>query len=150
MVTREEVREQIVNDDVHYLLVQFIDLHGSPKVKLVPADQLDRLIDDGVPFAGSAVPGLGQAPNSHDMAARVDLGSYTLVPWTDGVARFASDLFVDGEPYLFCPRQNLKRVLARVRSSGFTFNVGLEPEHHLVTKKEDGSIDVWDLSLIHI
>ena len=41
MVTREEVREQIVNDDVHYLLVQFIDLHGSPKVKLVPADQLD-------------------------------------------------------------------------------------------------------------
>ena len=144
MATREEIRERVLNDDVHYLLAQFVDLHGSPKVKLVPTNQFDRMIDDGVPFAGSAIPGLGQAPNSHDMAARIDLDSYTLVPWTDGVARFASDLFVDGEPLLFCPRQNLKRILSQVRSSGFTFNVGLEPEHHLVTKNENGSIDVWD------
>ena len=63
MATLEEIQKQIVDDEVQYLLVQFVDLHGSPKVKLVPADQLDRLINDGVPFAGSAIPGLGQAPN---------------------------------------------------------------------------------------
>ena len=64
MATREEVRDQIVADGVHYLLAQFVDLHGSPRVKLVPADQLDRLIDVGVAFAGSAIPGLGQ-PQIH-------------------------------------------------------------------------------------
>ena len=144
MTTREEIRERVTNDNVHYLLAQFVDLHGSSKVKLVPADQLDKLIDEGAAFAGAALPGLGQSPNSHDMMARIDLDTYTLVPWTDGIARFASDLFVDGQPHMFCPRQNLKRVLAKVRQDGYTFNVGIEPEHHLVSKKKDGSVVVWD------
>ena len=144
MTTRDDIKERMANDRVQYLLVQFVDLHGSPKVKLVPAGQLDDLIEKGVAFAGAALPGLGQAPNSHDMMARIDLDSYTLVPWTDGIARFASDLFVDGQPHMFCPRQNLKRVLAKVRQDGYTFNVGIEPEHHLVSKKKDGSVVVWD------
>jgi len=134
----------MAEDGVQYLLAQFVDLHGSAKVKLVPASQLDDVIDDGAAFAGAALPGLGQGPHSHDMMARIDLDSYTLVPWTDGIARFASDLFVDGQPHMFCPRQNLKRILSRVREQGYVFNVGIEPEHYLVTKKGDGSIAVWD------
>ena len=144
MATREEIRERLANDGVKYLLAQFVDLNGSPKVKLVPAGHLDDVIDDGAAFAGAALPGLGQGPHSHDMMARIDLDSYTLVPWTDGIARFASDLFVDGQPHMFCPRQNLKRVLSQVRQQGYVFNVGIEPEHYLVTKQKDGSIVVWD------
>ena len=144
MTTRDLIHAQVLNDQVKYLLAQFVDLHGSPKVKLVPVGQLDDLIDQGAAFAGAALPGLGQVPNSHDMMARIDLDSYTLVPWTDGIARFACDLFVDGRPHMFCPRQNLKRVLSKVRQDGYTFNVGIEPEHHLVTRKKDGSVVVWD------
>ena len=72
--------------------------------------------------------------------------TYTLytLPWTKGVARFASDLFVDEEPHMFCPRQNFKRVLANVAEAGYVFNVGIEPEHFLVTRNQDGSISVWD------
>jgi len=144
MVTREEIRNRMQSDDVQYLLVQFVDLNGSAKVKIVPAAHLDDVIDDGAGFAGAALPGIGQGPHSHDMMARIDLDSYTLVPWTKGIARFASDLFVDGQPHMFCPRQNLKRILTQVRGEGYIFNVGIEPEHYLVTKKTDGSIDVWD------
>ncbi len=144
MATREEIRERVANDGVEYLLAQFVDLHGSAKVKLVPADHLDDVIDEGAAFAGAALPGLGQGPQSHDMRARIDLDSYTLVPWTGGIARFASDLFVDGQPHMSCPRQNLKRVLLEVRQQGYVFNVGIEPEHYLITKKKDGSISVWD------
>ena len=144
MVTREETRKRMQSDDVQYLLVQFVDLNGSPKVKMVPAAHLDDVIDDGAGFAGAALPGIGQGPHSHDMMARIDLDSYTLVPWTKGIARFASDLFVDGQPHMYCPRQNLKRVLAHVRREGYIFNVGIEPEHYLVTKEKDGSIVVWD------
>ncbi len=140
MATREEIRERLAQDGVQYLLAQFVDLHGSAKVKLVPADHLDDVLDHGAAFAGAALPGLGQGPHSHDMMARIDLDSYTLVPWTDGIARFASDLFVDGHPHMFCPRQNLKRILSLVREQGYVLNVGIEPEHYLVTKKNDGSI----------
>ena len=144
MTTREEVRQRMRDDGVEYLLAQFVDVNGSPKVKMVPASHLDDVIDEGAGFAGAAVMGMGQGPHSHDMLARVDLDSYTPVPWRDGLARFASDLYVDDEPYMFCSRQNFKRVLSDVRDQGYAFNVGIEPEHFLVTRADDGSISVWD------
>ena len=70
---------------------------------------------------------MGQGPHSHDMLARVDLDSYTPLPWDSGVARFASDLFVDDEPHMYCPRQNFKRVLGNVADAGYKFYVGIEP-----------------------
>ncbi len=144
MATREDIHRRIQEDGIEFLLAQFVDIHGSPKVKMVPASHLDDIIDVGAGFAGAAVPGMGQGPHSHDMAARVDLGTYTPLPWTQGVARFASDLYVDDEPYMYCARQNLKRVLSAARDEGYVFNVGIEPEHFLVTRNDDGSISVWD------
>ena len=144
MVTREDVRDRIHSDGVEYLLVQFVDIHGSPKVKMVPAGHLDDVIDEGAGFAGAAVWGLGQGPHSHDMLARVDLDTYSIAPWTEGVARLASDLFVDDEPYMYCPRQNLKRVLSGVKNDGYVFYVGIEPEHFLVTRDDHGHVSIWD------
>ena len=57
MSAREQVRRQIQDASVQYLLVQFVDINGSPKVKMVPADHLDDVIDDGAGFAGAAVTG---------------------------------------------------------------------------------------------
>ena len=144
MTTREEIAGRMKDDDVEFLLAQFVDLNGSPKVKMVPVDHFEDVLDDGAGFAGAALPGMGQGPHSHDMMARIDLDSYTYVPWAEGLARFASDLFVDGSPHMYCPRQNFKRVLRQVRQEGYAFNVGIEPEHFLVTKNADGSIQVWD------
>ena len=144
MSDREQINRQLKGHGIEYLLVQFVDMHGAAKVKMVPASSLDAVIDEGAGFAGAAVWGAGQGPHSHDMLARVDLDSYTPLPWMANTARFAADLFVDGESYPYCPRTNLKRVLADVRDKGYVFNVGMEPEHFLVSRNEDGSIRPWD------
>ncbi|MBP88617.1 MAG: type III glutamate--ammonia ligase [Planctomycetaceae bacterium] len=144
MPDREQIREQMKRDGIEFILAQFVDIHGAAKVKMVPASSLDDVIDDGAGFAGAAVWGVGQGPHSHDMMARIDLDSYTPLPWMPNTARFAADLFVDEQPYSFCPRTNLKRVLQAVRDKGYVFNVGMEPEHFLVTRNEDGSIAPWD------
>ena len=144
MATLEQVQQRIEDDRIEYLLVQFVDINGSPKVKMVPANHLEDVVVEGAGFAGAAVRGLGQGPHSHDMMARVDLDTYSVAPWTEGVARLASDLYVDDEPYMYCARQNLKRVLSSARDDGYVFNVGIEPEHFLVTRNDDGSISVWD------
>ncbi len=144
MTTRDDVRKRMEVEGVEYLFTQFVDIHGSPKVKMVPASHLDDVIDVGAGFGGAAIWGMGQGPHSHDMMARIDLDSYTPVPWREGVARFASDLYVDDEPYPYCARQNLKRVLGSAREEGYVFYVGIEPEHFLVTRGDDGSISVWD------
>ena len=144
MATLEQVQQRIEDDRIEYLLVQFVDINGSPKVKMVPANHLEDVVVEGAGFAGAAVRGLGQGPHSHDMMARVDLDTYSVAPWTEGVARLASDLYVDDEPYMYCARQNLKRVLSSAKDDGYVFNVGIEPEHFLVTRNDDGSISVWD------
>ena len=141
---REELKQRMQEDGVELVLIQFVDIHGAAKVKMVPVEHLDDVIDDGAGFAGAALDGMGQGPHSHDMLARVDIDTYTPLPWRDGVARFASDLFVDGDPHPYCPRQNLKRVLGDLRDEGYTFHVGIEPEHFLVTRDEHGGIKVFD------
>lgn len=135
---------QFQNDGIAYLLIQFVDIHGAPKVKLVPASTLRAAVESGAGFAGGAVWGMGQGPHSHDLQARADLDSYTPLPYEPGVARFASDLYVDDAPHPYCPRVNLKRVLHRAKELGYTFNVGMEPEFFLVTRNADGTISGWD------
>jgi glutamine synthetase len=87
---------------------------------------------------------MGQGPHSHDMNARIDPETYTPLPYEPGVARFASDLYVDGEPHPYCPRVNLRRVLSQANQLGYAFNVGIEPEFFLVVKTADGNVVGWD------
>ena len=144
MSTREQVRKQMNHDGIKYILTQYVDIHGAAKTKMVPTEHYDDAIDTGAGFAGGAVWGMGQGAHSHDMMARIDINSYTPLPWKQNVARFASDIYVDEKPHPFCSRVNLKRVLDKVRRDGYVLNVGIEPEHFLVVRKDDGSIDVWD------
>jgi len=74
-VNRNALKAQLQKDAVEYLLVQFVDIHGAPKVKMVPAEALDDVIDSGAGFAGGAVWGMGQDASSHDMMARIDPAS---------------------------------------------------------------------------
>jgi glutamine synthetase len=138
------VEKRFQEDRIAYLLIQFVDIHGAPKVKLVPVSTLRSAVEVGAGFAGGAVWGMGQGPHSHDLQARADLASYTPLPYEPGVARFAADLYVDGELHPYCPRVNLGRMIARAREKGYLFNVGIEPEFFLVVKNADGSICGWD------
>jgi len=143
-VDRTALKQSLQKDGVDYLLAQFVDIHGAPKCKMVPASALDDVADTGAGFAGGAVWGMGQNASSHDMMARIDLESYTPLAWKPGLARFAADLYVDNQPHPFCPRVNLKRVLEELKASGYVFNVGIEPEHFLVARLPDGRIAPWD------
>jgi glutamine synthetase len=135
---------QFKDDGIAYLLIQFVDLHGAVKVKLVPAAALRDVYETGAGFAGGAVWGMGQGPDGHDLCARPDLDTYTPLPYESGVARFAAELSVDGEPHPYCPRVNLRRMRQRARELGYIFNVGIEPEFFLVTRNHDGTIAGWD------
>ena len=44
---------------IEFILAQFVDIHAAPKVKQVPVDCFNSLVDDGAGFAGAAVWGNG-------------------------------------------------------------------------------------------
>jgi glutamine synthetase len=135
---------QLQTDGIAYLLIQFVDVHGAPKVKLVPVEALRSVCESGAGFAGGAVWGMGQGPEAHDLCAIPDLTTYTPLPYEPGVARFAADLYVDGATHPYCPRVNLARMRAVARQRGYVFHVGIEPEFFLVTRNADGTIQGWD------
>ena len=64
-----------------------------------------------------------------DAVARIDPGTFRTVPWDDNVPFFLGDFVTaEGKPHPACPRQVLRRVLARAEKMGFQAMVGAEYE----------------------
>jgi glutamine synthetase len=124
---------------VHSLLVQFADVHGSAKGKLVPLEHLDDVLRVGAGFAGPSIWGTGlpRTGARSEYYARGDIGTVQPLPWMPGVARLVGDGFVDGEPFDACPRQVLRRACARLAQRGWTLRTGIEPEFFLLKREGD-------------
>jgi glutamine synthetase len=140
----EEVQRYISKNDIEFLFAQFVDMHGKPNAKLVPARHLDGLLEDGAGFAGFAAGAIGQRPNDPDIAAIPDVRSLTPLPWRPNVARLACDVTVEGEAWPYCPRTILRGVLDRAAAMGYEFKIGAELEYFLVRLLDDGSIELAD------
>ena len=64
-----------------------------------------------------------------DAMVELDLGTYRTVPWDDNVPFFLGQFVnADGSPHAACPRQVLRKVLARAEKLGFAPMVGAEYE----------------------
>lgn len=135
---------RLKDDGIDYILAQWVDIHGTPRCKGVPASAAKMLLEGSAGFAGAAAVGLGQGPHDHDLIGVPDLATYTVVPWEQGVARVACDIQVDGAPWPFCSRTTLRTALTRLRTLGYDLKVGVEAEHMLVTRAVDGTIAPYD------
>jgi glutamine synthetase len=139
----EDVRKQIKDRGIEFLFAQFVDMWGKPSGKLIPASHLDDLFNEGAGFAGFAAGEIGQGPHSPDMAAIPDPASFTPVPWQPNLARFACDIYVEGEPWPYCPRTILRRQLERMRQQGYVAKTGMECEFFLL-RQNNGKIEIAD------
>ncbi|MBA2514297.1 MAG: type III glutamate--ammonia ligase [Solirubrobacterales bacterium] len=142
--TADEAREWIAGNGIEFLFAQFVDMHGKPSAKLVPAHCLDDLFEEGAGFAGFAAGDIGQRPHDPDLSAIPDASTLTPLPWRPEVARLACDVQVEGEPWPYCPRTILRRQVERARTLGFEFKIGIELEYFLVRRRDDGSIELAD------
>jgi glutamine synthetase len=142
--TLDTIRSAMEDRGVEFIFAQFVDLYGRPSAKLIPAANLDGLVEEGAGFAGFAAGEIGQLPSDPDIAAMPDLDSLTLVPWQPNLARFACDVTVEGEAWPYCPRTILRNMLARAAEQGYEFNIGCELEYFLVELNDDGTIEIAD------
>ncbi len=127
-------------EGVHTLLVQFTDLHGVAKGKWVPLVHLAEVLATGAGFAGPSIAGtgLGRTGARSEYYARGDAATAQPMPWMPGYARIVGDGFVDGAPFDACPRQVLKRAVARLAERGWSLQTGIEPEFFLLQRDARG------------
>jgi glutamine synthetase len=142
--TIEEIRRISEERGIEFYFAQFVDMYARPSAKLVPAANLDDLVNDGAGFAGFAAGEIGQLPSDPDIAAIPDLRSFTPVPWEPSLGRFACDVYVEGEEWPYDPRTILRRQLEKAKTAGYEFMMGLELEYFLLRQDEDGQIRVAD------
>lgn len=144
--TADALSKRLAAAGIHTLLVQFADVHGTAKGKLLPMAQLPEVLASGAGFAGPSIWGTGLArtgPRS-EYFARGDAATVQALPWLPGVARIVGDGFVDGRAFEACPRQVLHRALGRLKTAGLTMQLGIEPEFFLLQRDAAGRITPWD------
>jgi len=140
----DDARKIVKDEGIEFLFAQFVDMHGKPSAKLVPARHIDDLLTDGAGFAGFAAGDIGQGPDDPDMIAMPDPTTLTVLPWRPTVARFACNVTVEGEEWPFCPRTILRHALERAAKLGYEMKVGAELEYFLLRRTADGGIELAD------
>jgi glutamine synthetase len=130
------LRERLVAQGVHSLLVQFTDLLGTARGKLVPLAHLDDVLTIGAAFAGSSIQGMGLARTGAASVyhARGIATTAQTLPWLPGVARIVGEGFVGGQPYEPCPRQTLSRQVARLAAKHWSLHIGVGVEFFLLRR----------------
>lgn len=139
-----EAKRFLEDNQVKFVLAQFVDIHGVAKTKAVPASHFEDILDPGAGFAGFALWGFAMQPNSPDFLAVGDPSTLSLMPWMPGYARVACVGHVQGKPYPYDARFVLIQQIERLKQKGWTLYTGIEPEFSLLSKDEHGNIHPYD------
>ncbi len=138
---RNELLQTVKDNDVRFIRLQFTDIFGVLKNVAITSSQLEKALDGELMFDGSSIEGFVRIEES-DMYLKPDLDSFAIFPWRPNegaVARFICDIYnPDGTPFVGCPRNVLKKVVAEAEELGFSMNVGPEAEFFLLNTDEKG------------
>lgn len=139
--TNKDILKMVGENDVKFIRLQFTDVFGMLKNVAITAKQLERSLEEGTMFDGSSIDGFARIEES-DMLLKPDPDSFVIFPWRPQqgkVARLICDVYTtDGKPYDGCPRNVLKKTLAKASDLGYTMNVGPECEFFLFLTDAEG------------
>jgi len=128
---------------VKYFMISFTDLFGGQRAKLVPAQAIADMQQDGAGFAGFAT-WLDMTPAHPDMLAVPDPASVIQLPWKPEVAWVAGNCVMEGQDVAQAPRNVLRRLIKKAASEGMHVKTGIEAEFFLLTPDGDQISDPFD------
>jgi glutamine synthetase len=128
---------------VKYFMISFTDLFGGQRAKLVPAQAIADMQEDGAGFAGFAT-WLDMTPAHPDMLAVPDPSSVIQLPWKPEVAWVAGNCVMEGQDVAQAPRNVLRRLIDEAASEGLHVKTGIEAEFFLLTPDGEQISDPFD------
>ncbi len=149
-----EVNEilQIVRDSgVRLVMFAYCDSSGIIRGKATHVSGLERRLESGI-GSTTAIQAMGdmdqlQVVNGMgpvgEFRMMPDLDTFTTLPYAPGRAMVLTDMVtLDREPWAACPRDFLKRMLAKAESMGMTVQAAFEPEWYLARREGDAFIPI--------
>ena len=139
----QKVIEQMKEDNIKFIRLQFVDINGTVKNIVIPFNEEDMedLFLEGMLFDGSSIAGF-VGINESDLVLKPDINTYSRLSWRpeeSAVCRFICDVWTpEQEPFVGDPRSVLKKSLAKIKKMGLQYNIGPEPEFFIVDIDENG------------
>jgi glutamine synthetase len=131
------------------------DTHGIMRGKRVPVQQLERLVEHGMPMCDVFwilhvdESDMVLRPSDHagyfpterqgypDIVAIPDISTLRQVPWHEATALMLCDFHNNGAPIPISPRTVLRRVVERARAMGLEPLCGLESEFYVLRETSE-------------
>ncbi len=141
MLTKEDIKQLVEDEDVRFIRLQFSDIFGNMKNMAITVSQLDRALNNEMVFDASGIEGFFYDSDSY-LYLRPIPDSFEIFPWRPNqgkVARLICDIY-DGEGRAYsCDSRNvLKRVIDDAKALGYEFKVSPECEFFLFNTDEEG------------
>ena len=149
-MTEQDVKAKIREHDIEMIRLEYIDLNGINRGKLLPADMIDEIFESGIAFAAAVmamsfdndvaeVKGLSEY-NYDDMKVVADPSTFVILPYLEKTALLLGDLYYHNEPMVQSPRWFLKNMIHEYNKLGFNPVTASELEFFLFRKTAEGSL----------
>src|SRR5437773_8514789 len=143
-----EMLSDLERQEVRYVRFTWTDNAGLIRAKAVHTAVLADYLGDarvGVTPAGQGLPvmydavaaGSGLTP-AGEVHLHPDWSTLTALPFTPGHARVLVDVYDGDQPWAHCPRDFLRRMIARAGERGLRVMAAFENEFYLLRPSEDG------------
>src|SRR5699024_10654763 len=146
--TKEKVLEEVEKKNIEFIRIEFLDYSGITRGRTIRKSNLKDALEKGVNFSAAImsfnlfddfIPNAKYGANDGDFFAMPDPNTFAILPYRNDTARMFCDLVnEEGEPWEGCPRNSLKRVIAKVESElGGSINMAYEQEAYLLKREGD-------------
>lgn len=128
---------------IKYFMINFTDILGVQRTKLVPIRAIGRMQEGGAGFAGFAG-GMDYTPAHPDMLVMPDADMAVQIPWQKEVAWVPGNPVMRNEYSAQAPRNVLRKQIADAAEMGLHFKTGVEPEFSLLNSDGTAVADLLD------
>jgi glutamine synthetase len=147
-INAKEILATLHNRGVKFVRFTFTDNAGLIRAKAVHIGVLPEFLDGarvGLTPASQGLPVMydALAPDSGlsavgEVHLQADWSTLRVLPFSPGQARVIADIVDGDQPWAFCPRDFLRRMIARAGARGLTVKAAFENEFALLQSRDDG------------
>ena len=146
-LTLVDIKKIIEEKGIETLRLEYIDMNGVNRGKILPACMIDEMFEDGIAFAAAImvigfdnsvaeVSGLSEY-NYDDMKVFPDPSTFMVLPYLEKTALILGDLYYHGKKMTQSPRWFLKNMIREYNNLGLSPIVASEMEFFLFRKNEN-------------
>ena len=154
----KEIQQKIKEADIDSLRIDFPDLHGICRSKLVPARRLEEVLEEGVKHVQATYAldlandvamgtGVGSSIQWRDMTIKPDPGTFAVLPHLQNTARFIGNAYgPNDEPVAVDPRYVLKKIIKRYEKLNLQPMAASELEFFLFHRGGEANGEIYNPS----